>query len=132
MRKQLLRSAFIIALLTIIGTMFSTAQAAPTPAVTATPGELDPTFAGFGTGGVVTPGGLRSITGMAVQPDGKVVVAGVASSGTYQLAVHRFLPNGAFDGTFGKSGKAIFPNMFIAQDNDADLERRARRLHHHR
>jgi uncharacterized delta-60 repeat protein len=100
------RSALIVALLTAIFTSVPAAQAAP--------GDLDTTFAGFGTGGVVTASGLRDINGMAVQPGGKIVVVG--SAGSLQLAVYRYLPNGALDGTFGNSGKAIFPNMFTAED----------------
>jgi uncharacterized delta-60 repeat protein len=106
MLKHILRSALIVALLISIFTSVPAAQAAP--------GDLETTFAGFGTGGVVSASGLRDINGMAVQPGGKIVVVG--SAGSLQLAVYRYLPNGALDGTFGNSGKAIFPNMFTAED----------------
>jgi uncharacterized delta-60 repeat protein len=56
-------------------------------------GDLDPTF---GSGGVVSqsPG-----AGIAIQPDGKIVVAG---SSPFALA--RYLPDGSLDPSFGAGG----------------------------
>jgi uncharacterized delta-60 repeat protein len=71
-------------------------------------GSLDPSF---GSGGTVTtkigPGGAR-ITGVALQPDGKIVAAGwdddLTSHGTFMLA--RYNPDGSLDPGFGTAGEA--------------------------
>jgi len=70
-------------------------------------GTLDPTF---GTGGKVTTdfaGGADTAYAVAVQADGKIVVAGAAAvTGTGQdFAVARYLDSGALDPTFGAAGK---------------------------
>lgn len=65
-------------------------------------GSLDPTF---DLDGWVTrppePGESAEGWGVAVQPDGRIVAAGEAGSG---VAVHRFLPGGQPDPTFGVLG----------------------------
>jgi uncharacterized delta-60 repeat protein len=68
-------------------------------------GSLDPTF---GTGGTATIdfGSLADITGgAALQPDGKIVVAGY-SQDTEDVALARLNANGSPDPTFGTAGKA--------------------------
>jgi uncharacterized delta-60 repeat protein len=77
-----------------------------------TDGSLDSTF---GTGGVVaqqlgagaTP--FSSATAIALQPDGKILVAGGASnaSGKSQVLVARLNTNGGFDASFGGTGTII-------------------------
>jgi uncharacterized delta-60 repeat protein len=69
-------------------------------------GSLDPTF---GTGGIVTT--PNTTTGcapcaLALQTDGKIVVAGgaSASNGAAEVAVARYNTNGSLDPTFGKGG----------------------------
>jgi uncharacterized delta-60 repeat protein len=61
----------------------------------------------FGAAGVATAhfAGFDSsaAVGAVVQPDGKIVVAGAAGSGTYALA--RFNANGTLDNTFGTGGE---------------------------
>jgi uncharacterized delta-60 repeat protein len=73
-------------------------------------GTLD---TGFGTGGKVsTPVGSGSDFGNAValQPDGKIVVAGQAMGSTnLDVAVVRYLPNGLLDSGFGSGGQVITP-----------------------
>ena len=74
-------------------------------------GALDPTF---GTGGkVITPIGSSDDNGvsMALQRDGKIVVAGYSYSGTahYDFALVRYTSTGALDTTFGTGGKVITP-----------------------
>ena len=68
-------------------------------------GELDPSF---GTGGKVTlfPVTLANslATAVAVQPDGKLLVAGDNYDGA---ALVRLLPNGSLDPAFGDSGVAL-------------------------
>jgi uncharacterized delta-60 repeat protein len=81
-------------------------QGQTAPAGVAAAGDLDLTFAGFGTSGIVVTPQTSATEGLAVQPDGKIVVAGHHQSG---LLVMRYLSNGALDTTFGNSGKAIIP-----------------------
>ncbi|MGN6816264.1 MAG: hypothetical protein ACTHK3_09285 [Solirubrobacterales bacterium] len=73
----------------------------------AVPGELDPSF---GVGGKVqAPFGPESFAGgVAVQADGKVLVAGT-SKGSEALSVARLLPSGALDPTWGAGGVATTP-----------------------
>jgi hypothetical protein len=68
------------------------------------PGDLDMSFAGFGAGKVITSGVVGDASGMALQPDGKIVVVG--STGADPL-VMRYLPNGVLDITFSGDGIAI-------------------------
>lgn len=68
-------------------------------------GSFDPSF---GSGGVVThslgAGEYPSIDGVAVQPDGKIVVAGGSVPGDHGLLLARYLPNGSADPSFGRGG----------------------------
>ncbi len=71
-----------------------------------TDGSLDTTF--NGTGKVTTAIGDGDDTGtcVAVQSDGKIVVAGYFSNGTdLDVAVLRYNSNGSLDTTFGGTGK---------------------------
>jgi uncharacterized delta-60 repeat protein len=67
-------------------------------------GSLDDTFGGDGV--VLTR--IRSDAsgrGLAVQPDGRIVVAGNAEvNGRFRFAVARYMPNGALDRTFSRDG----------------------------
>lgn len=45
---------------------------------------------------------------MAIQPDGKILVAGVVALGGSTVVVCRFTTTGALDNTFGTSGRASF------------------------
>jgi len=71
-------------------------------------GTLDATF---GTNGqVVTDMQQNSdaVNAIAIQTDGKIVVAGYAHSGSnYDFAIARYLGNGTLDNTFGNNGKVI-------------------------
>jgi uncharacterized delta-60 repeat protein len=68
--------------------------------------------ASFGTNGVVitnyVAGGDDAIHGLALQPDGKIVAAGVAWELGRDVALARYLANGSLDGTFGIGGKLPF------------------------
>ena len=73
----------------------------------AAPGDLDPTF---GTDGKTVADFFHNdqAFAMAVQPDGKFVVAGTTTSdqyGTEDFLVARFHPNGSLDTSFGDAGK---------------------------
>jgi uncharacterized delta-60 repeat protein len=75
-------------------------------------GSLDPTF---GTGGKVTTsfGGKPSRgQDMVLQPDGRIVVAGVTFTGTdadfnVDFAMARYNPDGTLDTAFGTGGKVV-------------------------
>ncbi|MBK8092251.1 MAG: choice-of-anchor D domain-containing protein [Verrucomicrobiaceae bacterium] len=75
-----------------------------------TDGTLD---SGFGTGGKVTTSiGNESdqAYGVAVQADGKIVVAGFSTnSGVQHVAVVRYNTNGTLDNTFDNDGKVVTP-----------------------
>jgi uncharacterized delta-60 repeat protein len=75
-------------------------------------GALDPAF---GTGGLVvtrsSQGGFVA-NALALQPDGKIVIAGMASdlpTATIQIAVARFNADGTPDKAFGVDGLAKLP-----------------------
>jgi uncharacterized delta-60 repeat protein len=69
-------------------------------------GTLDP---GFGSGGVVMTdfaGGIDEVQGLTIQPDGKLVTAGVAATAAGDdFALARYLPDGSLDASFGTGGK---------------------------
>lgn len=69
-------------------------------------GALD---APFGSGGRVTAdfgGDVDDAQGVAVQPDGRIVVAGsvITAAGGRDVGLVRYLPDGRLDATFGRSG----------------------------
>jgi len=70
-------------------------------------GELDSTFGADGTGIVTTDiANADQAHAMALQPDGKIVVAG-SSSLNRDFAVARYNPEGILDTTFGSDGSVI-------------------------
>lgn len=79
-----------------------------------TPGSLDPSF---GNGGkVVTPITVNSVGSVALQTDGKIVVAATLDDfniATEVFATVRYLPNGTLDGSFGNGGivRTAFSNF---------------------
>jgi uncharacterized delta-60 repeat protein len=71
-------------------------------------GDLDPTFSGDGRQ-TINLGFLSAGSDVAVQADGKIVVAGAASSpsgATSDAVVVRFNTDGSLDGSFGSGGVA--------------------------
>ncbi|MGH7138413.1 MAG: delta-60 repeat domain-containing protein, partial [Pirellulales bacterium] len=86
-----------------IGTGYDlTAQTNPTFLVRYNPdGSLDTSF---GNGGILEEGTDVNASVIAVQDDGKIVIAGNDSS--KKVAVWRFNADGTLDSTFGSSGKA--------------------------
>ena len=76
----------------------------------AAPGDLDPAF---GSGGIVIsrgsgPNHLNTVGGMAIQPDGKIVVVGDGTLGhNWDFAVVRYSPDGSLDSSFGGTGIVI-------------------------
>jgi uncharacterized delta-60 repeat protein len=79
-------------------------------------GNLDKTFGANGK--TVTPIGTGADRGyaLALQPDGKTIVAGASvSSNFFHTSVTRFNPDGTLDETFGTGGKVI---VNISTQND--------------
>jgi uncharacterized delta-60 repeat protein len=80
-------------------------------------GTLDTSF--NSTGIVTTPvlAGLDSITGAVIQPDGKIITAGLADSGgfIFDFGVVRYHSNGSLDTTFNTTGIVTTP---ILADSD--------------
>jgi uncharacterized delta-60 repeat protein len=78
------------------------------PPALAAPGDLDATF---GMGGVVTTnlGGTYDWAyAIAVQPDGKILAAGVSNAhGTYDFALARYTASRSLDPSFGQGGIVI-------------------------
>ena len=79
------------------------------PAVQAAPGDLDTTF---GAGGKVTTdfgGSADRGLAVALQTDGKVVVAGhvVLPDGSSRIGLARYNVDGGLDTTFGQGGRVI-------------------------
>jgi uncharacterized delta-60 repeat protein len=94
------RSALLVGL-TLFGLgLLGVSSAATVPLA----GSLDPSFGSHGT---VTAGAGGSIGGIAVQPDGKIVVAGTTKGERFLLA--RYLPDGSPDPTFGDGGYVETP-----------------------
>src|SRR3954471_1447711 len=86
------------------------------PSALAAPGELDP---GFGNGGrvIVTPGNHEVVyRDVAIQPDGKIVLAGYirSSAGDNDIAVTRLNPNGTPDQGFAAGGTLAINTTFAA------------------
>ena len=98
MRRKLLshltpRPLRVLVLAVMISLAFSTAAMAA-------PGDLDPTFSGDGKQTTDLGGGAN---GVAIQPDGKIVVVGASGDGNFALA--RYNPNGSLDRSFSGNGK---------------------------
>ena len=104
------------------------AQVVLSPIADATPGDLDPTF---GVGGKVTTdfaiGGSSDdqANAVAIQPDGKIVVAGTSffvapgPAPGRDVVLSRYNPDGSLDPSFGTGGKvatALGANQAGAED----------------
>jgi uncharacterized delta-60 repeat protein len=104
-----MRRGSLHSLATLLPMLASLALVAlPAPSALAAAGQLDPSF---GTGGkaVVDYGGNNdSGSGVAVQPDGKVVIVGNTKTSpvNYDFAATRLLASGALDPSFGLDGRA--------------------------
>ncbi len=106
------RARTFVALLTIALllplSLFSPMRASADDLAPEAAGDLDPSF---GVGGKVTTdffGSLDVADAMAIQADGKIVAAGVAStgsSGNFDFALARYNVDGSLDPSFGSAGK---------------------------
>jgi uncharacterized delta-60 repeat protein len=84
-------------------------------------GSLDPTFSGDGRQTTDFTGDGAGAYGVAIQPDGKIVVVGTAgASGLLpgNFAIARYKPNGSLDPTFSGDGKQTtdFGGYDVAND----------------
>ncbi len=67
-------------------------------------GALDPTFGDNGLAFSPYVPGFYGGFDLALQPDGKILVAGVSTDSQSRLTIFRYLPDGKPDPAFGKSG----------------------------
>jgi uncharacterized delta-60 repeat protein len=83
------------------GTVFAYSTAAPAAKV----GGLDPNF---GVGGIASANvGFTATSGLAIQPDGKSVIAGIIGSpGSEDFGLTRYNADGSLDTSFGDNGVA--------------------------
>jgi uncharacterized delta-60 repeat protein len=112
-RTQPLRRALIRAVLIGICAAVLVVQAPAALAAPHAPGELDPTFAGFENDGISFAADIRSVSSVALLPDGGFVAVGPTQT-TNQLGVFRYGPSGRRNVDFGDSGRAIFSDLFTA------------------
>lgn len=85
-------------------------------------GTLDTSFNGTGYVFLDTGSTNDRAAAVAVQPDGRVVVAGTNNTGNYNYVVARYNSNGALDGTFGSGGTAIIDFGNHETTNDMVLQ----------
>jgi uncharacterized delta-60 repeat protein len=102
-------------LLTCVAALFVTTT------LPAAPGNLDLSFGG--TGVVTTPVNTGADAGyaVAVQKDGKIVVAGGASTGFFpaKMGLVRYERDGSLDVSFGSGGKVVLPVVSSSDSFDA-------------
>lgn len=76
-------------------------------------GALDPTFGSGGKTIISTSIGYDAGYGLAIQPDGKIVVSGESQNGTvegdYDVLLTRFNSDGTLDAGFGNGGIIVKP-----------------------
>jgi uncharacterized delta-60 repeat protein len=107
-----LRSALVLAALGL-----SMTAAAGTAA--AAPGDLDSSFAGGGKLTFAPAGKQSEIDDVAIQPDGKLVLAGwIDQGGDLDFLVVRLNPDGSFDQGFGSGGIATMTFPAKGTSND--------------
>ena len=106
-------AAIAVALMMVVGLM-------AVPAAAETPGALDMTFDGDGK--VVTPIGTGhdEAHATALQPDGRIIVAGFSETGTgRRFAVARYQPDGSLDTSFDDDGKVTLPPIGSGSRDEA-------------
>jgi uncharacterized delta-60 repeat protein len=90
---------------------------------TAAPGDFDAGFSGDGVVHTDLSGDAPIVDeafGVAVQDDGRIVAVGTAGGGGGRIAIVRYLPGGALDGTFGGDGK-VFTDLTAGGDAAYDV-----------
>jgi uncharacterized delta-60 repeat protein len=78
-------------------------------------GDLDAGFAGSGKTTTALAFGFDIGSGVAVQPDGKILVAGTTWDANFEtvFGVARYNVDGTLDATFGTGGRVVVPNFFF-------------------
>ena len=79
----------------------------------------------FGTNGIVmySVNGWNAVSAVALQPDGKIVVAGATYDGTYgEVAVSRFNADGTLDNSFGTDGLVTYNSNWGAEGNAVAIQ----------
>src|SRR6185295_14956103 len=85
-----------------------------------TNGFLDTSFGGDGKVSTPIGSGNDQIYSVAIQSDGKIVVAGSSFNGTnFDIAIARYLTNGNLDTTFNGTGKLTAPMALFLGDDEA-------------
>jgi uncharacterized delta-60 repeat protein len=79
-------------------------------------GALDPSFSGDGKVLTNPTPGFDAVYAVAVQPDGKVVVAGKASGSGGRVAILRYTSNGRRDAAFGGGDGLVMTNVSPKND----------------
>lgn len=72
-------------------------------------GSLDTTFDADGKATIPAPTGSMYATSMALQADGRIVVAGYSGGSNIDMAFARLNPDGSLDTSFNLTGKLILP-----------------------
>jgi uncharacterized delta-60 repeat protein len=90
----------------VIGALVLAFTALGASTAAAAPGDLDPSFNGTGKLTFAPGGRTTQITDVAIQPDGKIVLAGWVDQGggNIDFLVSRLNPGGSFDQGFGSGG----------------------------
>ena len=91
------------------GGRFAAARYLPT-------GSLDGSFSGDGRVLTNLTSGFDAGYGVAIQLDGKIVVAGRAAGSGGRIALVRYDPNGSLDGTFGGGDGKVLTNVTSGDD----------------
>jgi uncharacterized delta-60 repeat protein len=91
-------------------------------AISGQPGTLDPTWAGFALGKVITPFGTSrsGVNALALQPDGKVVAVGaceITPSSPSKFCLARYNADGSPDLATGDNGR-LWKVMTVGSSND--------------
>ena len=86
-------------------------------------GSLDPTF---GTGGIVTTPNTGAPVAIAIQSDGRILVAGESTSGEFPtLGLARYNTDGSLDSTFGTGGivtdNSVSPAFAMTLQSDGKI-----------
>ena len=101
MHRPRLLGAFAAAIVALLVTC--------TPALALQAGDPDPGFGSNGVAAYPLGGGSAQIDALAVQPDGKLVLAGTANdaNGDPAVLLARLRPDGSLDSSFGNGGSVI-------------------------
>jgi uncharacterized delta-60 repeat protein len=100
--QRLRRSAAVAVLCGLVGAVLAIAPAAAAPAPPGAAGALDPTFGSGGVASITIPNlAVTAVSRALVQPDGKIVVAGIKKGSANAVVLVRLNVDGTLDTTFG-------------------------------